>query len=169
MLRGPTHLENPWEVPHNTDDICLSLPICNCLQSWACEMCTASRQRQRDADNILELLLQWQTKIRNILRPQCLCNWSSHKEYSHHEISNKSLWLACKPGHVVAAVLPRAQLWLLPVCGPRCAGTQAAASPAAWTMTMSTGSQARQTPFLAGKSSYAVFVLLFREFILYSN
>ena len=45
-----------------------------------------------------------------MLRPGCV-PWSSHNKYRHNAIGNQQFFSLSNMGHVVAAVLSRAQLW----------------------------------------------------------
>ena len=77
------------------------------IWSWARDNFLASLQRQRN--NVIELKLQ--TKIWNMFKAS-VSKWSSHNEYLL-TLFNKQPFLAWKHGHIVAAVLPRAQFsWL---------------------------------------------------------
>ena len=65
-----------------------------------------SAYRQRQHDNVKELPRQLRKSTENV--KALVSKWSSHNKYSHNTIIN--IFCREKRGHVVAAVLSRAQL-----------------------------------------------------------
>ena len=82
----------------------LFLQPCMSMQCWARDDFLAAWQRNRASGT--------RKNSKNI--KVLVSGWSSHNKYSNIAITNN--FMACKHGHVVAAVLARAQLCSLCLC-----------------------------------------------------